>query len=156
MNLHLNNRNAIGCAGTVLFFNMATCAPFIFSPHFLPVLIEKKKSGVVEWSRHPHLSLFPPRCLHGACQRGGRNECNGAIYSNCCRLKKEKISFSKPPPPPPPVNPPFFPPVEDREQCNCPSFVCCVPTSSLTLLVIMSSLHPSIPLVCFVPFLSRS
>lgn len=40
---------------------------------------------------------LPSWCFHSACQREQREECNRAIYSNCCRLKKD-ISLSSSPP----------------------------------------------------------
>lgn len=68
------------------------CAPFIFSPHFpTPSSIDRKRTEWENGGGYPPSSIsLPLQSFHGACQRGEREECNGAIYSNCCYFKKKK------------------------------------------------------------------
>lgn len=103
------------------------CAPFIFSPHFpTPSSIDRKRTEWENGGGYPPSSIsLPSQSFHGACQRGEREECNGAIYSNCCyfkkkRERKENLSFS-------PLSTHPSSTETMTGQCGCPFSVCCGP-----------------------------
>lgn len=126
---------------------MSTCAPLIFSPQF-PLfywisLREKNGNG----ERRQTSSLIYLSSLTMLVQRmsGEREECNGAIYSNRCLLKRKK-SIS-PSPSPLYTHPSSL--LKTREKCNCPPSVRCVPPLFLTpVVIILSPIYASILSVC--------